>query len=52
MVLSVGDNTNGEFTLEPIEPSLEDVFIHLIEQQFTLTPDPSPKSGRGGLITE
>ena len=39
-------------TLEPIEPSLEDVFIHLIEQQFTLTPDPSPKSGRGGLITE
>lgn len=30
-------------TLEPIEPSLEDVFIHLIEQQNTLTPTFSHK---------
>ena len=42
----------NNITLEPIEPSLEDVFIHLIEQEFTLTTDLSPKSGRGARIED
>jgi len=42
----------NNITLEPIEPSLEDVFIHLIEQQNTLTPNPSPTSGRGARVED